>query len=82
MDLTEQQSGHKVYRLPINFTVHTCGGAHLGANIDSGVINTHSEVFYNPGVYVTDSAVLATAPGGPPSIPIAVWASHVAESIV
>ena len=82
MDLAEQQSGHKVYRLPINFTVHTCGGAHLGANIDSGVINTQGEVFDNPGLYVTDGAALPTAPGGPPSMPIAAWASHVAEGIV
>jgi len=82
MDIAEQQSAKKIYRLPINFTVHTCGGAHLGSSIESGVINAQGEVFDNPGLYVTDGAALPASPGGPPSMPIAAWASHVAEGII
>ena len=71
-----------MYRLPLNFTVHTCGGASLGSSIESGVVNAQGEVFDNPGLYVTDGAALPGAPGGPPSMPIAAWASHVAEGII
>ena len=82
MDTVEQRSGNKIYRLPIAFTVHTCGGANLGADSNLGVVSGTGEVFDNPGLYVTDAAALPSAPGGPPSMPIAAWASHVAEGII
>ena len=82
MDTVEQRSGKKIYRLPIAFTVHTCGGASLGADASLGVVSGSGEVYDNPGLYVTDGAALPSAPGGPPSMTIAAWASHVAEGII
>ncbi len=82
LDIAEHHSGKKMYRLPINFTVHTCGGASLGADVNTGVIGAGGEVFDNPGLYVTDGAALPAAPGGPPSMTIAAWASYVAEGLI
>lgn len=82
MELAQQASGKKVSYLETPFTVHTCGGARLGSSIENGVVDGKGEVFDNPGLYVTDAAALPGAPGGPPAISIAAWASHVAEGLI
>ena len=64
------------------FTVHPLGGATLGANESSGVVDGRGEVYGFPGLYVVDAAALPAAPGGPPSMTIAAWSSWVAARLL
>lgn len=76
-------SGKKVYFLrnrPI--TVHPFGGARLGDDIASSVINARGEVHDIPGLFIADGSALPAAPGVPPSMTIAAWAGHVAAQLV
>jgi cholesterol oxidase len=61
------------------FTLHPLGGAALGATSGDGVVDARGEVHDHPGLFVVDAAALPGAPGGPPSMSIAAWASMVAE---
>lgn len=62
-------------------TVHPLGGARLASSKEQGVVNGTGEVYDNPGLYVVDAAALPAAPGTPPSMTIAAWASHVSKGI-
>jgi cholesterol oxidase len=79
--LLQQESGERVHVLHRPFTVHQWGGACLGPDHRTGVVDHRGEVYGNPGLYVTDGAALPAAVGGPPSASIAAWAHHVADGI-
>mgnify|MGYP006143370991 FL=1 len=75
-------SGKKVYFLRSRpMTVHPFGGARLGQNSASSVINARGEVHDIPGLFVADGSALPAAPGVPPSMTIAAWAGHVAAQL-
>lgn len=80
--LLGEQTGRRIYFFQRPLTVHPTGGACIGHNIGSGVVDAHGEVFGHPGLYVADAAALPKPVGGPPSLTIAAWAEHVAESII
>lgn len=72
-------SGTKPWFLPdLPVTVHPLGGARLARSAGTGVVNDRGEVHGVPGLYIADASALPAAPGVPPSITIAAWASHVA----
>ncbi|MEE4250901.1 MAG: GMC oxidoreductase [Alcanivoracaceae bacterium] len=76
-------SGKQVYFLrsrPV--TVHPFGGARVGQDITSSVINSRGEVHDIPGLFIADGSALPAAPGVPPSMTIAAWAGHVAAQLV
>jgi cholesterol oxidase len=73
--------GVKALFTPKAVTAHLCGGAPVGASKKEGVVNGNGECWTNPGLFVVDSAAIPEAPGLPPSLNIAAWASHVAEGI-
>ena len=79
--LLQQESGERVHVLHRPFTVHQWGGACLGPDHRTGVVDHRGEVYGNPGLYITDGAALPAAVGGPPSVSIAAWAHHVADGI-
>ena len=66
---------------PKRITVHLCGGARVGKSAQEGVVNGCGEVWGNSGLYVVDASAIPEAPGTPPSLNIAAWASHVGTSI-
>ncbi len=63
-------------------TVHPFGGAIIGTDERSGVINSNGEVYGHPSLFVADGSALPKAVGGPPSLTIGAWSSHVAEQII
>ena len=67
--------------LPRRFTLHMSGGARVGNSPEEGVVNGVGEAWNNPGLYIVDAAAIPEAPGTPPSLNIAAWASHVATGI-
>lgn len=75
-------SGAPVYslqRFPI--TVHPLGGVRVDANPARGVVDGRGEAHGLPGLFVVDGSALPAAPGSPPSMSIAAWASHVSDGI-
>ena len=79
--LLQSESGEPVRALPKPFTVHQWGGACLGPDPQHGVVDHRGEVYGNPGLYITDGAALPAAVGAPPSVAIAAWAHHVADTL-
>ena len=79
--LLQSESGEPVRALPRPFTVHQWGGAGLGPDPQHGVVDHRGEVYGNPGMYITDGAALPAAVGAPPSVAIAAWAHHVADTL-
>lgn len=78
----ENASGKRVLSLPqFPVTVHPLGGARVDDNPLRGVVNGHGEAHGLPGLFVADGTALPAAPGSPPSMSIAVWATHVAAGI-
>jgi cholesterol oxidase len=75
------QSGLKTWAIKKPITIHPWGGACLGANANSGVVDHAGEVYGNPGLFVADGSALPAAVGTPPSLAIAAWAHHVADRI-
>ena len=69
--------GFKALFSPKRITVHPSGGARVGASAQEGVVNGRGEAWGNQGLYVVDAAAIPEAPGTPPSLNIAAWASHV-----
>ncbi|MEJ2455776.1 MAG: GMC oxidoreductase [Candidatus Thiodiazotropha sp.] len=63
-------------------TAHAMGGCRIGSSADEGVVDGEGQVFGNPGLYVADASVLPAPTGGPPSLTIAAWSSHLASSLV
>ena len=82
LGLLERESGERVHVLNRPFTVHQWGGASLGPDALTGVVDHRGEVYGNPGLYITDGAALPAAVGSPPSVSIAAWAHYVADGIV
>ena len=75
------ESGDRCWAIGKPFTVHSAGGARLGANAASGVVDHRGEIYGNAGLFVADGAALPGAVGGPPSVTIAAWAHHVADAM-
>jgi cholesterol oxidase len=59
--------------------VHNLGGARLGADPYSAVVDTDGQVFGHPGLYVLDGAALPGATGANPSLTIAAVAERCIE---
>ena len=76
------KSGLKTWTIKRMITVHPWGGACLGAGPDRGVVDHNGEVYENPGLFIADGSVLPAAVGTPPSLAIAAWAHHVADSLI
>lgn len=79
--LLSAETGTKVWALKTPLSVHPWGGAGIGPDATNGVVDHHGEVHGNPGLFIADGAALPAAPGGPPSVSIAAWAHHVADTI-
>jgi len=77
----ETQTSLKTWAIKKPITVHAWGGACLGPSPDRGVVDHNGEVYGNPGLFVTDASALPAAAGTPPSLTIAAWAHHVADSL-
>ena len=63
-------------------TVHNLGGAPVGTDPDSGVVDEHGEVFGYPGLLVVDGASLPGATGANPSATIAALAERRVEHFI
>ncbi|SNQ48452.1 FAD dependent oxidoreductase (fragment) [Frankia canadensis] len=61
-------------------TVHPLGGASMGDDVVSGVIDGYGEVFGHPGLYVADGAAMPGPVGANPSMTIAAFADRLAEN--
>jgi cholesterol oxidase len=59
-------------------TVHPLGGAPMGRDVSTGVVNSWGEVFGHPGLYVADGAAMPGPVGANPSLTIAAFADRVA----
>ncbi|HRQ38498.1 MAG TPA: GMC family oxidoreductase [Chloroflexota bacterium] len=62
--------------LDIPTTAHILGGCNIGADADSGVINSQQEVFNYPGMYVVDGSVIPANLGVNPSLTITALAER------
>lgn len=80
--LIGERTGKRIYHFATPITVHPTGGACIGADRASGVVDLHGEVFANPGLYVADAAAFAKPIGGPPALSIAAWGDYVGGRIV
>jgi cholesterol oxidase len=58
------------------FTAHVLGGAVIGADPDSGVVDENQAVFGYANMLVTDSAALPANPGVNPALTITALAEH------
>jgi cholesterol oxidase len=63
-------------------TVHPLGGAPMGADPQSGVVDSHGRVFGHPGLHVADGSVVPGPVGPNPSFTIAALADRFADAIV
>jgi cholesterol oxidase len=63
-------------------TVHAMGGCRMAHSAAEGVVDGEGQVFGNNGLYIADASVLPAPTGGPPSLSIAAWSSHVATSLL
>jgi cholesterol oxidase len=77
-----ERTGKTIHYPKNPVTVHPTGGACMGASISTAVVDGNGEVFDHPGLYVADASALPAEPGGPPSLTIAAWASHVAARFI
>lgn len=82
LDLIGEKTGSRVFAFKRPTTVHPTGGACIGLDETSGVVDDKGEVYGHPGLYVADAAALPKPVEGPPSMTIAAWASHVAEQLI
>ncbi|HEY3344005.1 MAG TPA: GMC family oxidoreductase [Anaerolineaceae bacterium] len=58
-------------------TAHILGGAPIGADVQSGVVNDRFEVHGYPGLFIVDGSVVPANPGVNPSLTIAALAEYV-----
>lgn len=63
-------------------TAHAMGGCRIGFTPGEGVVDGEGQIFGNAGLYVADASALPAPTGGPPSLTIAAWSSHVASSLL
>ncbi len=75
-------TGRKIYHFNRPLTVHPTGGACIGQDEASGVIDSNGEVFGNPGLFVADAAAFPKPIGGPPALSIGAWSDHIAEQFL
>lgn len=64
------------------FTAHAMGGCRIGPSSGEGAVDGAGRLYGNEGLYVADASVLPAPTGGPPSLSIAAWSSHVAASLI
>jgi cholesterol oxidase len=62
-------------------TAHILGGAVMGKDANSGVINVNNEVFGYKNIYVADGSVISANPGVNPSLSITAIAERAMDSI-
>lgn len=62
----------------LSVTAHVLGGAVMGADADSGVVDHRHEVFGHPGLYVVDASVIPANLGVNPSLTITALAERFA----
>lgn len=62
-------------------TAHALGGCRIAGDEQAGVVDGRGQVHGHPGLFIADGSALPAAPGVPPSLSIAAWASRVAEAI-
>jgi cholesterol oxidase len=81
--LAEQMGGHfdknPLTRLSRVITVHPLGGASMGADSSTGVVDQWGEVFAHPGLFVADGAAMPGPVGANPSLTIAAFAERLVE---
>jgi cholesterol oxidase len=63
-------------------TVHPLGGAPMGSDPQSGVVDAHGRVFGHPGLHIADGSVVPGPVGPNPSFTIAALADRFADAIV
>jgi cholesterol oxidase len=63
-------------------TAHAMGGCRIGSSPSEGVVDGEGQVYGNAGLYIADASVLPAPTGGPPSLTIAAWSSHVASRLL
>ena len=80
--LIGEKTGRRIFHFKRPTTVHPTGGACIGADCMTGVVDSCGEVYNNPGLYVADAAALPKPIGGPPAISIGAWGDHVAECFI
>ena len=62
--------------LNMSVTAHILGGCPIGADADSGVINSNHEVFGHPGLFVLDGSAIPANVGVNPSLTITALAER------
>ncbi|MFI5099620.1 MAG: GMC family oxidoreductase, partial [Actinomycetes bacterium] len=84
--LVKEMGGHfdenPLTRLSRVVTVHPLGGASMGADATTGVVDAWGEVFEHPGLYVADGAAMPGPVGANPSLTIAAFAERLAEHVL
>jgi cholesterol oxidase len=70
----------RIFRQPV--TVHNLGGARMGGDPGTAVVDPDGQVFGHPGLYVLDGAALPGATGANPSSTIAAVAERCVELAV
>lgn len=85
-DFAERTNGIPQNSIPealfnIPTTAHILGGCPMGRNEEDGVVNTKSEVFNYPGLYVVDGSIMPANPGINPSLTITALAEHAMSHI-
>jgi cholesterol oxidase len=61
-------------------TAHPLGGCPMGADVRSGVVDSHGEVFGHPGLFVADGSIMPGPVGPNPSFTIAAMAGRVGKA--
>ncbi|EFC80446.1 GMC oxidoreductase [Parafrankia sp. EUN1f] len=84
MDSLAEQLGGRFTDDPLTWlsqvvTVHPLGGAPMGADVATGVVDSYGEVFGHPGLYVADGAAIPGPVGANPSMTIAAFADRLAD---
>ena len=63
-------------------TAHPLGGNPMGRDENEGVVDSHGEVFNNPGLYVADGSIMPGPVGPNPSLTIAALSDRIADHII
>jgi cholesterol oxidase len=71
--------GENLLNLPT--TAHILGGAPIGQDIYSGVVNKNFEVFEYEGLYIIDGSIMPANPGVNPSLTITALAEYAMSKI-
>ena len=73
-DLADNYDMDAIFDIPS--TAHILGGACMGTDADSGVIDENFEMFNYPGMYVIDGSVVPSNLGVNPSLTITALAEY------